>query len=401
MKRIGEKLILFLVLPFAGFLESFVKPWSSSSRTIIFLWFVAFGMCFTPTNKDADSWRYAEEFKVESRASSAQFQQQISDYFNNYQTTSTKDIYIVAMTFLVSRFTGNPHVFFMMLALVFAFFYVKSMKFITPIFTEKYEKYVVPLLFLLFCLSNPMFNINGVRFWTAAWISVFVLFQVLVNRNYLYLLLAPATILVHASFVIFVALLGIYFLVGYLDKVWRVIFIISLFFAALSVVPSFQLTGIPLPAFFESEMEAYASDAAIMEMQSAYQDMSLYAQVLNILPRVFINVLVVLLLFKEDEIFKNQERKRVMRMMLVLLSFVNITFSIPSVGVRFFRLVFPLLIYLLIKTPSFVNRYKVVVYLFPLAFIVEIVYWFRHMAMVTTITDYISPLPSLMYQYLF
>ena len=401
MKRIGEKLILFLVLPFAGFLESFVKPWSSSSRTIIFLWFVAFGMCFTPTNKDADSWRYAEDFKVESRASSAQFQQQISDYFNNYQTTSTKDIYIVAMTYLVSRFTGNPHVFFMMLALVFAFFYVKSMKFITPIFTEKYEKYVVPLLFLLFCLSNPMFNINGVRFWTAAWISVFVLFQVLVNRNYLYLLMAPATILVHASFVIFVALLGIYFLVGYLDKVWRVIFIISLFFAALSVVPSFQLTGIPLPVFFESEMEAYASDAAIMEMQSVYQDMTLYALVLNILPRVFINVLVVLLLFKEDEIFKNQERKRVMRMMLVLLSFVNITFSIPSVGVRFFRLVFPLLIYLLIKTPSFVNRYKVVVYLFPLVFIVEIIYWFRHMAMVTTITDYISPLPLLMYQYLF
>ena len=401
MKRIGEKLILFLVLPFAGFLESFVKPWSSSSRTIIFLWFVAFGMCFTPTNKDADSWRYAEDFKVESRALSAQFQQQISDYFNNYQTTSTKDIYIVAMTYLVSRFTGNPHVFFMMLALVFAFFYVKSMKFITPIFTEKYEKYVVPLLFLLFCLSNPMFNINGVRFWTAAWISVFVLFQVLVNRNYLYLLMAPATILVHASFVIFVALLGIYFLVGYLDKVWRVIFIISLFFAALSVVPSFQLTGIPLPVFFESEMEAYASDAAIMEMQSVYQDMTLYALVLNILPRVFINVLVVLLLFKEDEIFKNQERKRVMRMVLVLLSFVNITFSIPSVGVRFFRLVFPLLIYLLIKTPSFVNRYKVVVYLFPLVFIVEIIYWFRHMAMVTTITDYISPLPLLMYQYLF
>ena len=401
MKRIGEKLILFLVLPFAGFLESFVKPWSSSSRTIIFLWFVAFGMCFTPTNKDADSWRYAEEFKVESRASSAQFQQQISDYFNNYQTTSTKDIYIVAMTYLVSRFTGNPHVFFMMLALVFAFFYVKSMKFITPIFTEKYEKYVVPLLFLLFCLSNPMFNINGVRFWTAAWISVFVLFQVLVNRNYLYLLMAPATILVHASFVIFVALLGIYFLVGYLDKVWRVIFIISLFFAALSVVPSFQLTGIPFPVFFESEMEAYASDAAIMEMQSVYQDMTLYALVLNILPRVFINVLVVLLLFKEDEIFKNQERKRVMRMVLVLLSFVNITFSIPSVGVRFFRLVFPLLIYLLIKTPSFVNRYKVVVYLFPLVFIVEIIYWFRHMAMVTTITDYISPLPLVMYQYLF
>ena len=401
MKRIGEKLILFFVLPFAGFLESFVKPWSSSSRTIIFLWFVVFGMCFTPTNKDADSWRYAEEFKVESRASSAQFHQQISDYFNNYQTTSTKDIYIVAMTFFVSRFTGNPHVFFMMLAFVFAFFYVKSMKFITPVFTEKYEKSVVHLLFLLFCLSNPMFNINGVRFWTAAWISVFVLFQVLVNKKYLYLLLAPATILVHASFVIFVALLGIYFLAGYLDRVWRIIFIISLFFAAFSVVPSFHLTGIPLPVFFESEIEAYASDSAIMEMQSAYQDMPMYAHVVNFLPRFFINVLAVLLLLKEDEIFKNQERKRVMRMMLVLLSFANVTFSIPSVGVRFFRLVFPLLIYLLIKTPSFVNRHKVVVYLFPLAFIVEIVYWFRHMAMVTTITDYITPLPLLMYHYLF
>lgn len=401
MKDIGKKLILFSVLPFVGFIESFIRPWSLSSRTIIFLWFVVFGICFTPMNKEADSWRYEEEFRINSSATDAHFQEQISDYFHNYQSTQTRDIYIVVMTYLVSRLSTNFHFFFMALAFVFAFFYVKSMKFIVPLPNTRYDQYVVPILFFLFCLSNPIFNINGVRFWTAAWIAVFIVFQVLVNKKYIYLLLAPATILVHASFVIFVALLGLYFLLGRLDGLWRILFIISLFFAAVSFVPNLYLSSsIPLPIFLENEVNSYASDTAIADKQLVFQELPMYAQILNILPRILINAIAIVLMLSRKKINGNEENKRIMRYMIVLLTFVNFTFVIPSVGVRFFKMVFPLIVFLLIKQPEVTAKYKYMVYLLPFAFVLDIIYWFRHMADVTSLVDYIAPLPYLLVHYL-
>lgn len=402
MKQLGSKIFLFVIAPFLSFLHSFSKPWSPSSRVIIFLWFVTFGLCFTPSNKDADSWRYAEEFKIESRSTGAQFEEQISDYFHNYQTTSTRDIYIVTMTYVISRVSSNIHLFFMALAFVFAFFYVGSMKFVTPLPKEKYDTLVIPILFLLFCLSNPIFNINGVRFWTAAWVAIYVLFNVLVHKRYMYLFLAPVTVLIHASFVIFIIILAVYFLLGRIHKLWIVLFIISLFFAILSLGPTYDLGGLAsMPLFMESEMDAYASDSAIMDKQLAFQNLPLYARILNMLPRIIINTILVLLFIKRKEISNKQEDYGIFDFMIVLMTFVNFTFVIPSVGVRFFRLVLPFLVFVLIQNPSFVKQYKVLIYCLPIAFSVEILYWFRNMASVTSIIDYIAPFPYLLIHYLF
>ena len=402
MKQLGSKIFLFLIAPFLSFLHSFSKPWSSSSRVIIFLWFVTFGLCFTPSNKDADSWRYAEEFKIESRSSGEQFQEQISDFFHNYQTTTTRDIYIVTMTYVISRVSSNVHLFFMALAFVFALFYVGSMRFVIPLPKERYDTLVVPILFFLFCLSNPIFNINGVRFWTAAWVAIYLVFNVLVNKKYIYLLLAPITVLIHASFVIFIIILAIYFLIGRIKKLWIALFVISLFFALLSLGPTYDIGGFAsLPLFLENEMDAYASDSAIMDSQLAFQNMPLYARIINMLPRLLINAIIVLLIFKRKDVDVNREGNGVFDFMVVLMTFVNFTFVIPSVGVRFFRLVLPLLVFLLIQNPSFIKKYKVLIYCLPIAFSVEILYWFRNMASVTSMIDYIAPFPYLLIHYLF
>lgn len=402
MKQLRTKLILFVISPFIGFLHSFSKPWSSSSRVIVFLWFVVFGMCFTPTNKDSDGWQYAEEFRAESRASDEQYKEQISDYFYNFQTTKTKDIYLVTMIHFVSRFSSNVHLFFMILACVFAFFYVKSMKFVVPLQDEGYEKLIIPILFLLFCLNNPIFNINGVRFWTAAWVATYLVFQMLVNKKYIYLLLAPITVLIHASFVFFIVALAFYFVLGECHKLWKVLFFISLFFAVLSLGSSYNLSGlIPLPLFLENEMNAYSSDSAIMDSQLAFQSLPLYAQIANMLPRILINIIIVVLLMNKKDVSGGTERSNIVKYLIILMTFVNFTFVIPSVGVRFFKLVIPLLVYLLIKSPSFTNKYKYLVYSIPVAYSVDVLYWFRKMASVTSIIDYMTPLPVLFIKYLF
>lgn len=401
MKELIKKLILFIIMPFVGFLESFKRPWSSASRKIMFLWFVVFGMCFTPINKHADSWRYVEEFKTESVATDAYFHEQIKEYFENVQSTTTRDIYVVVMTYIVSRVTNNYHVFYMALAFVFAFFYVKSMKFIIPLPHKRYEQFVIPILFCLFCLSNPIYNINGVRFWTAAWIAVFIVFQIIVNKKYIYLLLAPVTILVHASFIIFVILLGLYLVVGQLDGMWRAIYYLSLIFAVISFSPNIDVSSrIQLPVFLLNEIDTYASEEAISNKQFNFQNLPIYAQIFNILPRILINVISLVLLTVSKKNFIERENKNVFRFMIVLLAFANFTFIIPSVGVRFFRMVFPFIIFLLIKQPIIASKYKSLIYLIPFAFLLDIVSWFRNMSEVTSIIDYIAPLPLLLIKYL-
>ena len=183
--------------------------------------------------------------------------------------------------------------------------------------------------------------------------------------------------------------------------IWKIVFFISLFFALLSFVPKIDLSSsLPLPVFLQNEINVYASESAIEEKQIAFQGMPIFAQIINMLPRILINVIAIMLLFSKKEVYRNLENKRVMRFLIVLLAFVNFTFIIPSVGVRFFKLVIPLLVFLLMKQPTITAKYKNLIYLLPVAYIADIISWIRHMADVTTLIDYVAPLPYLLVRYL-
>ncbi len=404
MKQTVWKFLLFIANPFLGFLESFRSPQKHNSRVIIYLWFVLFGFCFVPESESVenagDATRYAIDFKDAQMETRWSFVRDFKDYFTNNNTTETRDLYTLILNYIVSRFTSNYHWLFMLFAVVFGFFYVKSMKFIIPPKGASFPLFVFPILFLLFCISNPIFNINGVRFWTATWIAVYLLFQVLVNKNYIYLILAPITYLIHAGFIFFVLVLLLFFFFRRFHGFWNIAFIISLFFTAASFVDVFDDYTYLLPANLQRFMMYYADEEIIAEKLQAQGSLPLYARVLRLLPRIILNVLVAICLVNRKKLSEEYHSGRVLDFLVVLMCVVNITLSIPSVGVRFIQMAVPFIVYLFVVNSDLTKRFSSLVYFVPIAYSYEVLYWVRHMISISEWYLYVLPLPLSIIHYL-
>lgn len=404
MKQGVLKFILFFINPFLGFLESFRNPERHTSRIIIYLWFVLFGFCFVPESESVenagDATRYAADFRDAQMETSWSYMQDIIDYFKNNDTTETRDLYTLTLNYVVSRFTSNYHWLFMLFAIIFGFFYVKTMKFILPPKDASYQLFVFPILFLLFCFSNPIFNINGVRFWTATWIAVYLMFHILVKNEYTYLILAPITYFIHAGFIIFILVLLLFFLLKRFHGFWNIAFIISLFFTAASFVDVFDNYTYLLPANLQRFMMYYADEEVIAEKLQAQGTIPFYARVLRLLPRIIINVLVAVCLINRKKLSEEYHSGRVLEFIVVLMCVVNLTLSIPSVGVRFIKMAVPFIVYLFVVNSDLTKRFSSLVYFIPIAYSYEVLYWVRHMISISEWYLYVLPLPLSIIHYL-
>ena len=117
-------------------------------------------------------------------------------------------------------------------------------------------------------------------------------------------------------------------------------------------------------------------------------------------PKIAINLVAALCLLNRNKIVKNESLGRVLVFTIVLLSLVNILSVIPSVG-RFFNIVIPFMVYILISSSHFTNQYKWLVYLLPVMFTYNIYLWFLNMMWATSLSIYFTPLPVHIIRYLF
>ena len=125
MKTLGYKLLFFFFYPFGAFLQSLFDIKNKSSRIIIYLWFVLFGLAFTAKNPSADSFRYVQDFHSEKNLSSWQYREFVKEYFTF--DSNTKDLYTTTVNYLVGKFTDNYHYTFLIYAVVFGFFYTLAL----------------------------------------------------------------------------------------------------------------------------------------------------------------------------------------------------------------------------------------------------------------------------------
>lgn len=347
-----------------------------------------------------DATRYLEDFQRDKNMTQSEFEGKIHDYFYNSQNSELRDIYTFILNYVVSRITKNYHWLFFTFAMIFGFFYVKSMKFIIPFRDEKHSKWLYPVLFFFFCFSNPIFNINGVRFWTAGWISVYVSFQVLLRNNYKYLLLTPIVIFIHAGLIVYFAIVGLYLSVCKWTKWRKVVFILSIILTASTFVSILDSFSSNLPSSLQHFVTFYASAEAILEKNLNSESLSTTIIIQKNLPRVIVNLLVVLMLFTKNDILANATKQKVFRFLLASIMVVNFTYSIPSVGARFFFLSLPFLVYLLVHSPQFTNKYKYIIYFFPFAFYYYIKYWIINVNNVSEIFAFVLPFPLIILNYI-
>ena len=396
--QVAHKFILFLLNPFVAAVLSLKKNRDRISIRILYFWFLMFGIGFCAVNDQLDSYRIIADFHNISGLSWNSYFLYLSEYFSF--DTDIKDIYAVTIQFLVSRFTDNYHWVFLFFAAVFGFFYVSSLKLFL-----RYEAVgnlmVYYSLLFMFCYSNPIFNINGMRFWTAAWIGVFVLLSIVLEKNYKMLVLLILTPFMHGTFLIWGVLFFVAFLTQKYQKIWIVLFIASSFVSAVSYINILHDYSYLLPHYMQNLVYSYTEAdraVAIMSGQTSYK--AAYANVLNSLPGCFCLLMSYLLIFNLNALKTEAKVNRLMRLYIPLAAMTNFLSGIPSM-VRYEKMMIPLLVIIWAMSYSKMQKYNWIFSLIPLVYFYSLLYFFRHVSTVTEIPLYVMPAPFIVFYYLF
>lgn len=208
-KNTTHKYFLSLINPFISAIISLRDIRDGVSHRTLYLWFLIFGIGFCALDESADSFRYVEDFIIEHRYSWAQYLEIVREWFTF--ESNIKDIYTLTVNVFVGHFSDNYHWAFFIYAVIFGFFYIKSLRIFIK--NDRVSKnYVFYSLLFMFCFSNPIFNINGVRFWTAAWIGVYVTLNLFLEKDYKKLPLLLFLPLIHGTSVLWIVIMGVAFL---------------------------------------------------------------------------------------------------------------------------------------------------------------------------------------------
>lgn len=394
--NVGSKLMLFFLNPFLSAIESLKNIRDGVSHRILYLWFLVFGIGLCAMNEAFDSYRYVEDFMVESQYTWTRYMQVVREWATF--ESNIKDIYTLTVNVLVGQFSNNYHWAYLIYAAVFGFFYIKSLKIFLKHQMVTNEIVFYALLFM-FCYSNPIFNINGVRFWTAAWIGVYVALNLFVERNYRMIPLLVLMPFVHGSSVIWIAIMMAAMMLSKFQNVTIVLYLASSFVSAVSYLNILNDYSYLFPQFMQNQIWSYTQSEYALERMSGTNEAA-YAVFLHSLPGYFQILLCVLLILNRKEINKNKEAGILMTLMLALAAITNFLSGIPSIG-RFKAFVIPFLVIVWSMNHDILKKYDKCFYAVPILYAYSLLYWYRYMSSVTELYLYIFPAPLTAINYLF
>lgn len=393
------KLVLFLISPFFAFVYSLRTMRTRSSYVVYFLFAIFFGMAFTvPSGKTEgygmDGASYRAWFEYDTMMHSSEFKASWEEYLEFDE--GKKDFYFDGVSFVVSRLTDNYHYLFMVLAVVFAFFMLRSFRFLTA---ENNLNFSIAGIILAYLFTyNQIFNINGMRFWTAAWIGVYVIFKIFKKGDKRYWLLALITPFFHGSFWVFIGVLLIAQFTKRFQKTWTILFVIS-FFVSNIAIEVIQYTYAYLPAFLSRMVDSYTDPIYMQSRNEMGIGYSWVPYTFGILERVFRSLLIFLFVFNSKQITANPKTKNLYLFLLVWATIFNFFTFIPSLGGRFITFVWPMVAYIWLV--HFKDRkYQIVLYATPFILIWNMYELFNYYMLVLSLDFFISNPFLLIYKYL-
>lgn len=393
------KFILFGISPFFASIYSFRRLNTRSSFLILLLTGMFFGMAFTVSHDDLiDGARHRLYFEMDYFINWRDYKEIIFNYFTF--DSSVKDIYRYTISFFVSRFTDNYHWYFFVVATIYGYFSLKSLRFFTSL--EKFKFSWLMLILLYIFLKQDIFNINGVRFWTAGWIAIYCVFQFFVSNNKKYFFVLCITPMIHISFWLIPLMLMVSFLydkvikINLKDKLIYGFYFFSFIFSIFAV-PILSNISDYLPPIFSKLVSAYIDGDYINEINDF--DRTLTGMYFRVGTQILINLMVVLLIFNKNLIINDRNIKGLFYFILLMLSFVNIFMFIPSLGIRFFEFSLPFIAFLWAYVFGD-TKYKFILLLIPFVFFRDIYVSFLLYSSVLDFFDLISSPFYLFYHYL-
>lgn len=279
-------LFLAFLWPFAGLYSALTKwrqPWAKNAFWMVCVYMGFIHIFSTDGNLSifgVDSQRYVME--LQDMFSYRMSLREV--FFANTVFRSAMDVYQPLATWLVSRFTDNGHVLFGLFALVFGFFYSRNVWCILERLPEKTGKALLLMVASLF-LVCPIWDINGVRMWTAAHVFLYGLLPYLLNGDRKKSWWMAASVLFHFSY-LYIAVFGLLYV--FLPErtktgkaaliVAMALFIFSLTVETLNNARVASTLERFSPDEYDDRIELYTTDLAMENMQTKGEDANWYVR---------------------------------------------------------------------------------------------------------------------------
>lgn len=248
---------LFLLWPFGAMVRAFAKFRSPNAKWVVWMFCIFFGFVFVHSYYvDMDAYSYVERFKY-VHDNWFGFKSLLQLFYSD--DAKYVDIYQPLVTWIMAYFTSNPRWLFMVFSAVLGFFYVQNLWLIFEKFNAKEKIDVVIFLFIIaFAIIIPIWNINGVRMWTAAHIYLYGLLRYFLKNKKNSITWIVLSLFFHFSFILPVAAFILFRFVPKNITLLVVLFYMSSFVRELDM--DFVKDSLSfLPDFLQSRVDVYTN----------------------------------------------------------------------------------------------------------------------------------------------
>lgn len=335
MARLDKKtfLALWIFNPFISAIYVFKNfKQNTSIYPFLFLSFF-FGLSFVVSTTGADSERYATQL-LQYHRQNISLVEVIADFYSEEGTKL--DIYQPLVTWLISLFTDNVKILFAFFALVFGYFWFKSLLLVRS-HIHIPLKGLILLAFLFLALTNPIWKINGVRMWTAVGVFFYGLLLLYLQKDkkgWIYLILP---MFIHFSLAIAFVVHVLYVIVPFKNKTF-LFFVAFLFTFFLGELDLDIIRGYfeEAPKLLEKK-SSYLNEEYVEKVSEAKERFAFHVILARDLSKYSILTITILMYYyysRYKKIITDHYFHVVFTLGLFFASFSNLASNIPS-GSRF------------------------------------------------------------------
>lgn len=292
----------------------------------------------------------------------------IGTAWSYYNASGEIDVLRIFLAILVSRFTENGFLLAIVYGVIFGYFFSRNLSYILSRL-EGSLGLITVLLLLVFVLLNPIWNLNGFRFWTATHVFIYGLLPFLFEGNKRSLLWCVVTpFLFHFSYLLPLGILGIYLALGNRLVLFYGFFIVSVFVSEINYEGINQAIKTYAPVKFAERTAGYRTVEAIKNYREGEKNISWHARYYK-RGLIWALILYLLVLYWKSSVMvrKNDILLKLMSITLLFFGVANIVALLPSGG-RFTTLASMLAVVLLAYYLQNNPREKVMTRLIPLTY---------------------------------
>lgn len=252
---------LFLINPFLSVITALRDLRQRNAQNILWLFVIFVGITWAlRPDSTVDSVRYVQKLEFLHRT-------QMSFWdFQNYR--GDVDLFSNWLIYVISRFTDWGPALIISQSIIFGFFFSRNMTFVF----KKLQGKVKPLgyiLFITFFLIVPIWSISGFRFWLATHVFTYGLLHYFFDNKKSYLIWCFITpFLFHYAFLLPMAVLGFYLVVGNRTTIFFVFFAASLFLVEFNLSQFNKILESVLPEQIQERSSGYRSESSLEKKQA-------------------------------------------------------------------------------------------------------------------------------------